>query len=170
MDFDYLQVLLTRSKAANSALPDTDAHPNVRTFISLVQTAIGGPDVLLEQLLMLLAGSNWPGGEIPKLSVKELATRLKRLGFPGDSLHIANLAARGLGGADISSESLLSLLAGKRYSSSSRGSSPAGSRAGSRGGTPASSTFSGSQMHVPRKDRYGWDSSAQTSADKNYAG
>merc|ERR1719420_1882344 len=52
-----------------------------------------------------------------KLSVSDLSARLTALGYPGDALQVAMIAARNGGGTSVTRENLHGLILGKRAGS-----------------------------------------------------
>jgi len=82
--------------------------------VAWVEEQIGGADRLLE-----LLNFN-PNNKENAMSVSDLAARLTALGYPGDALYAAMIAARTGGGTEVMSESLYTLLHGKRRGSPPR--------------------------------------------------
>jgi len=133
VDFAYLEVLLHGSAEAPT-LGDVD--PDVRAFIAWVHQVVGNPNELLTKLALLPESGQ---DQVPMLSVKDLATRLQVLGFPCNALRVAVAAARGIDGAQISGNSILSLFSRRRDSTLSNTASTASD--GSPRTSPTSATF-----------------------------
>lgn len=109
-EFDYMHVFASKNKLAHSA-------PSIRALGSWVQSQFDDAEAFLTQL-GFVAGPREHGNPgikpVVKLTVSDLAARLTALGYPGDALHAATIAARTGSGTYVVREKLYALLVGKR--------------------------------------------------------
>jgi hypothetical protein len=113
-EFDYVKVL------SDAGMRQQHSAPPVRAFNDWVQEEFESPEAFLDMVGLEGCKSKFDSkdkdqsGKVKKIGVSDLAARLSALGYPGNAMQVAMIAAKTGGGTEIMRCKLMGLLLGKR--------------------------------------------------------